>query len=1180
MKQPCGCCSGIEIVTPQSEANRPGLPALVYRVGTYATFFKTMLARISNFYLDVTADNGSGTVQRLRPLSALTTRALTDPSIALFDAWATVADVLTFYQERIANEGFLRTATERRSVHELARLVGYKLRPGISAGVYLAFTVTAGFDGIIPAGTRAQSIPGVGQTPQFFEAYEDLPAQDVWNNLAPRLTRPQVITLAADYGTDAATRDTIYFDGISTSLKTGDALLFVFGNGDGQQVLRTAKAVEVQADEGRTEVTLVEPPPQLDGSVTDLVTTVLQPFVSDASSIFADSDLGTQVATVLTGLVANAPTATTGQAAADMVSAAIPQIQQMHDVAEKRNFTRLEPWLSDINEALNDLVEALGQEHEVVGSGSAQAIPRIIASSPLENIYSILDPLEKKPSLQPANSLRLTRAVSQAFSPASDLAPRLLATFHPAASQTLYKAWSGIETATAQVTANAMRVKGGLFGSNSNGLPQYTNNRLTGFIPPCLSNCWSSLIDDSENLTGFALDVTSDKIVRGSWVAIDRFVFTVDASDHTTTYHRVTDVKTASMATEGGFTGKSIQLTLDPPWLSDLASTSDALQSEDLLRGTIVYAQSEKLDLAEEPLDVDVEGDTIELAQIYDGLDSGRWIIVSGERTDIPNTTGVTASELVMVSSVTQGSRAPLCATFPSFLVPPAGTFFFSQIYYTTDPNTLGDRLIVGELAVDPKVLSQIPLPNELNQQYCDQAQLAAGTYANAYVLSAAERDGDFSAFEGLLVDPQSQQPYPGGQLSPQKGSVFAWRISTQPAHTILQLANTLAYTYDSSTVTIYGNVVKATHGQTQGEVLGDGDSSEALQTFQLHQAPLTFLPVPTPSGAESTLVVRVNEVEWEEADNLFILGPTDREYITQTDDSGTTTVTTGDGQHGLRLPTGTANVKAVYRSGTGQVGNVDAQQISQLATQPLGVKSVINPLAAAGGADGDTRDQARRNIPIGTLALDRLVSVSDYADFARKFAGIGKASSRRLSDGRKLVVHLTIAGKDDIAIDPTTDLYQALQQALLQAGDPYQPLQIALRRLKVLVMSASVKVLPDYTWETVAANLRSTLLALYSFDNRELGQAAFLSEAVSAMQAVAGVQYVNMQVFDSVAESVTAAQLASLAATLTLRSLVDAELARVDPTATDPAQRILPAEVAILTPDIPDTLILTEITT
>ncbi len=34
---------------------------------------------------------------------------------------AALADVLTFYQERIANEGYLRTATERRSILELAR---------------------------------------------------------------------------------------------------------------------------------------------------------------------------------------------------------------------------------------------------------------------------------------------------------------------------------------------------------------------------------------------------------------------------------------------------------------------------------------------------------------------------------------------------------------------------------------------------------------------------------------------------------------------------------------------------------------------------------------------------------------------------------------------------------------------------------------------------------------------------------------------------------------------------------------------------------------------------------------------------------------------------------------------------------------------------------------------------
>ena len=50
-------------------------------------------------------------------------------------------DVLAFYQERLANESFLRTATERRSILELARLIGYQPSPGVAASTWLAFTL-------------------------------------------------------------------------------------------------------------------------------------------------------------------------------------------------------------------------------------------------------------------------------------------------------------------------------------------------------------------------------------------------------------------------------------------------------------------------------------------------------------------------------------------------------------------------------------------------------------------------------------------------------------------------------------------------------------------------------------------------------------------------------------------------------------------------------------------------------------------------------------------------------------------------------------------------------------------------------------------------------------------------------------------------------------------------------
>src|SRR6185369_9147804 len=183
---------------------------------------------------------------------------------------------------------------------------------------------------------------------------------------------------------------------------------------------------------------------------------------------------------------------------------------------------------------------------------------------------------------------------------------------------------------------------------------------------------------------------------------------------------------------------------------------------------------------------------------------------------------------------------------------------------------------------------------------------------------------------------------------------------------------------------------------------------------------------------------------------------------------------------------------------------NVKARQISAPVTRPLGVKGVINLLRATGGADREDRDQARRNAPTTVMALDRLVSVQDYEDLARTYAGVARASAVRLTDGRRQIVHLTIAGADDIPIAPTSDLFINLRQALHQFGDPYQNIQVAVRKLKFLLVSAKVRLLPDYQWEFVEPAIRAALLKHFGFAQRELAQDALASEALSVIQAQA----------------------------------------------------------------------------
>ncbi|MEO6729680.1 MAG: putative baseplate assembly protein [Ferruginibacter sp.] len=202
----CGCCEGADNLTPLELANMPGLSALHYRVGTHSNFKQSMLLALSH----------------KQALSKLTSRNDDDMAVSTLDAWASVLDVLTFYQERIINEGFLRTATERRSVLELARHISYTLAPGVAASTYLAFNVNeapgASTSAVIPVGTKVQSIPGQDQLPQLFETVSEIEAMVEWNALKVE-TKRRTIPVYND--------KEIYLKGINTGLQPGDGILMI-----------------------------------------------------------------------------------------------------------------------------------------------------------------------------------------------------------------------------------------------------------------------------------------------------------------------------------------------------------------------------------------------------------------------------------------------------------------------------------------------------------------------------------------------------------------------------------------------------------------------------------------------------------------------------------------------------------------------------------------------------------------------------------------------------------------------------------------------------------------------------------------------------------------------------------------------------------------------------------------
>lgn len=1028
----CGCCAGLRRLTPEPIANRPGLRALAWRAGTQGTFFESMQARLSS--------------AEFPGLRGLRTRARSDFSIALLDAWAVLLDVLTFYDERLANEGFLRTAAERRSVLELARLVGYRVRPGVAAGVYLAFEMEPDSALTLPAGSAAQSQPGPGELPQSFETSEPLMARGAWNTLAVRRSRPQVITRD-----NVLTLDALWLRGTATGLKAADLLVFDFGLGaapGGRHTLREVARLEPDNDAARTRVVL-RPVAQASLALLPKLALALAKL-----SLFEASIPSGQPGTSMREHVATARRSL--EALATQLRLALP-------------FTllgALAHTTGDVLRDLNEVTALLTPLPAELQAFSGAASPPSLTFPITTNLAGLFTPLLAAPGMHPANARRLGRDLHALTQPSAALLPQLLLSFQPQLAPTLYASYAAASVTTAPaplLAVHVLRVRAPLFGYNAPTKLRVAN----GEVEPTQKD-W---LQEHESPQVVHLDASYDGIAAGSLAL-------VESAAGARVVRGVTSVRVAPR-TAYSLSMKSTALVLDGDsglWASTPGTSTEIAP----LRSAQVWAQSEALELADEPLNAALTGLEIELAQLYDGLEPGRWLAVSGPREDIAGTSGARGAELVMIAGVE----------------------------HKADASLPGDR-----------------------------------------------------------------------------------------PHTTLTLADTgLAYHYRRSAVVVRGNVVKATHGATQTETLGAGDGTRRHQRFMLKKPPLTHVAAATAAGAATTLALRIDDLLWHETETVALAGPDARVFETRLDDDGVTSVIFGDGVGGARLPTGIENVKAVYRSGIGRGGNVKAETVTLLQSRPLGLKGVLNPLPATGGADAETRDQARRNAPLAVMALDRLVSLQDYADFARTFAGIAKASARRLSDGRRQVVHLTIAASADLELNERSELWQALRAALRALGDAHVPVVLALRESLRVTLAARVRLHPDHAWEYVEPRLRGALVEAFGFEARDLGQPLHLSELLAVAHEVVGVQAVDVDTLQALSAGdvlalleprpqQTATSAGPFGAAHDGARLMSAaprgvpvRLARRrGPDDPEGAAPILPAQLAVLDPAVADTVILTE---
>lgn len=199
---------------PRRPLNRPALDRIAYRIGAYPDFVEYLTRRI-----DVAWE-----------LKQWTHRGPDDPGIALLEGAAILGDILTFYQERYANEAFLRSARWRESVAELVRLLGYRLAPGLGGRATFAFEVKGADTVEIPAGFPVKADLEDVDKPVDFQTEAALTAYPHLSRLHLYRARSYSSTIAVNK-TEAEVKSVNNSEKLididAVGLKSGDRLMLV-----------------------------------------------------------------------------------------------------------------------------------------------------------------------------------------------------------------------------------------------------------------------------------------------------------------------------------------------------------------------------------------------------------------------------------------------------------------------------------------------------------------------------------------------------------------------------------------------------------------------------------------------------------------------------------------------------------------------------------------------------------------------------------------------------------------------------------------------------------------------------------------------------------------------------------------------------------------------------------------
>lgn len=311
-------------------------------------------------------------------------------------------------------------------------------------------------------------------------------------------------------------------------------------------------------------------------------------------------------------------------------------------------------------------------------------------------------------------------------------------------------------------------------------------------------------------------------------------------------------------------------------------------------------------------------------------------------------------------------------------------------------------------------------------------------------------------------------------------------------------------------------------------EILGESDGRPNQRFPLVHRGVIirSFNTVQDYTTSDISLRTEVSDpapdqdldiAEWSLRETLAFSREEQQDFIVEIDDQDQATIIFGDGTFGKIPPRGYL-MKVTYRFGGGRLGNVGASTIETIVDAPdltLAGATVTNPTAASGGADRESLDHAILHAPKIFRSLKRAVTADDYEALALDFAGVSKVRAEA-TQWNTVTLYVAPTGGGSVS--------DVLEADLLAYFEDKRPIATQIEIANVdyvkIYIAATVGVESYYSRNLIQEKVEVAVNSLLALENVDFKQTLYLSKFYEAIEAIAGVAYVNITEFRSQSKS------------------------------------------------------------